>query len=93
MKGGEKDYRRSDREVPRTHGVLSGYQPTEHERTDSFASRMASVSGPALGRQPNNGLISEEKQVVKQDAGERNAIEGKCKYGLDCLRARQAKTS
>lgn len=56
------------------------------------------LSGPALGRKPKNGPTSEEKQVVKQDTGERNAIEGKFgegkrKYGLGCIRARLAKTS
>jgi IS5 family transposase len=56
------------------------------------------LSGPALGRKPKNGLISEEKQIVKKDTGERNAIEGKFgegkrKYGLACIRARLAKTS
>jgi transposase, IS5 family len=56
------------------------------------------LSGPALGRKPKNGLSSEEKQVAKQDTGERNAIEGKFgegkrKYGLGCIRARLAKTS
>jgi IS5 family transposase len=56
------------------------------------------LSGPALGREPKNGLSSEEKQVAKQDTGERNAIEGKFgegkrKYGLGCIRARLAKTS
>ncbi|MEK8127089.1 IS5 family transposase [Paenibacillus filicis] len=56
------------------------------------------LSGPALGRKPKNGPTSEEKQIVKQDTGERNAIEGKFgegkrKYGLGCIRARLAKTS
>jgi transposase, IS5 family len=51
------------------------------------------LSEPALGRKPKNGLSSEEKQVAKQDTGERNAIEGKRKYGLGCIRARLAKTS
>lgn len=56
------------------------------------------LSGPALGRKPKNGPTSEERQVVKQDTGERNAIEGKFgegkrKYGLGCIRARLAKTS
>ncbi|EXX84774.1 hypothetical protein BG53_10470, partial [Paenibacillus darwinianus] len=56
------------------------------------------LSGPALGRKPKNGPSSEEKQVAKQDTGERNAIEGKFgegkrKYGLGCIRARLAKTS
>lgn len=56
------------------------------------------LSGPALGRKPKNGPTSEEKQMVKQDTGERNAIEGKFgegkrKYGLGCIRARLAKTS
>lgn len=56
------------------------------------------LSGPALGRKPKNGPTSEEKQVVKQDTSERNAIEGKFgegkrKYGLGCIRARLAKTS
>lgn len=56
------------------------------------------LSGPALGRKPKNGPTNEEKQVVKQDTGERNAIEGKFgegkrKYGLGCIRARLAKTS
>jgi hypothetical protein len=56
------------------------------------------LSGPALGRKPKNGPTSEEKQVVKQDTGERNAIEGKFgegkrKYGLGCIRARLVKTS
>lgn len=56
------------------------------------------LSGPALGRKPKNGPSNEEKQVAKQDTGERNAIEGKFgegkrKYGLGCIRARLAKTS
>ncbi|QCT03680.1 transposase [Paenibacillus algicola] len=56
------------------------------------------LRGPALGRKPKNGPTSEEKQVLKQDTGERNAIEGKFgegkrKYGLGCIRARLAKTS
>lgn len=56
------------------------------------------LSGPALGRKPKNGPTSEEKKIVKQDAGERNAIEGKFgegkrKYGLGRIRARLAKTS
>jgi hypothetical protein len=56
------------------------------------------LSGPALGRKPKNGPSSEDKQDVKQDTGERNAIEGKFgegkrKYGLGCIRARLAKTS
>lgn len=56
------------------------------------------LSGPALGRKPKNGPTSEEKQVLKQDTGERNAIEGKFgegkrKYGLGCIRARLTKTS
>lgn len=56
------------------------------------------LSGPALGRKPKNGPSSEEKQIAKQDSGERNAIEGKFgegkrKYGLGCIRARLAKTS
>lgn len=54
------------------------------------------LSGPALGRKPKNGPSSEDKQDVKQDTGERNAIEGKFgegkrKYGLGCIRARLAK--
>jgi len=56
------------------------------------------ISGPALGRKPKNGPTSEDKQVLKQDIGERNAIEGKFgegkrKYGLGCIRARLAMTS
>lgn len=56
------------------------------------------LSGPALGRKPKNGPTSEDRQVAKQDTGERNAIEGKFgegkrKYGLGCIRARLAKTS
>ena len=56
------------------------------------------LSGPALGRKPKNGPTSEDKQVIKQDTGERNAIEGKFgegkrKYGLGCIRVRLAKTS
>lgn len=56
------------------------------------------LSGPALGRPPKNGPSREEKQITKQDAGERNAIEGKFgegkrKYGLDRIRARLAQTS
>jgi hypothetical protein len=48
------------------------------------------LSGPALGRKPKNGPSSEERQVAKQDTGERNAIEGKfgegkCKYRLDFI--------
>jgi len=56
------------------------------------------LSGPALGRPPKDGRASEQRQVTKQDAGERNAIEGKFgegkrKYGLDRIRARLTKTS
>lgn len=56
------------------------------------------LSGPALGRKPKNGPAREEKQIAKQDTGERNAIEGKFgegkrKYGLDRIRARLAQTS
>jgi len=42
--------------------------------------------------------LPQNRQVAKQDTGERNAIEGKFgegkrKYGLGCIRARLAKTS
>jgi transposase, IS5 family len=56
------------------------------------------LSGPALGRPSKNGPTSEEKQILKRDTGERNAIEGKFgegkrKYGLGRIRARLSKTS
>src|SRR5690606_17618364 len=56
------------------------------------------LSGPALGRPPKDGQTSEQRNLVKQDAGERNAIEGKFgegkrKYGLGRIRARLAETS
>jgi len=56
------------------------------------------LSGPALGRPPKDGQTQEQRQVTKQDAGERNAIEGKFgegkrKYGLGRIRARLAQTS
>jgi IS5 family transposase len=56
------------------------------------------LSGPALGRPPKDGQTNEQRQITKQDAGERNAIEGKFgegkrKYGLDRIRARLAQTS
>ena len=56
------------------------------------------LSGPALGRPPKDGQSSEQRQSTKQDAGERNAIEGKFgegkrKYGLGRIRARLAQTS
>ncbi|MCK9905292.1 IS5 family transposase, partial [Frankia sp. Cpl3] len=56
------------------------------------------LSGPALGRPPKDGQTSEQRNLVKQDAGERNAIEGKFgegkrKYGLGRIRARLAQTS
>lgn len=56
------------------------------------------LSGPALGRPSKDGQTSEQRKVTKQDAGERNAIEGKFgegkrKYGLGRIRARLAQTS
>ncbi|NTZ20804.1 IS5 family transposase [Paenibacillus sp. JMULE4] len=56
------------------------------------------LSGPALGRPPKDGQTNEQRHLAKQDAGERNAIEGKFgegkrKYGLDRIRARLAQTS
>jgi IS5 family transposase len=56
------------------------------------------LSGPALGRPPKEGPTNEQRRITKQDAGERNAIEGKFgegkrKYGLDRIRARLAQTS
>jgi len=56
------------------------------------------LSGPALGRPPKEGSTPKQKQITKQDAGERNAIEGKFgegkrKYGLGCIRARLEQTS
>ncbi|MGG1614868.1 IS5 family transposase [Paenibacillus sp. FSL K6-2441] len=56
------------------------------------------LSGPALGRPPKEGQTSEQRHLAKQDAGQRNAIEGKFgegkrKYGLGRIRARLAQTS
>ncbi|KEQ24248.1 hypothetical protein ET33_11200 [Paenibacillus tyrfis] len=50
------------------------------------------------GRPPKDGPTSEQRNLDKQDAGERNAIdgkfgEGKRKYGFDRIRARLAQTS
>jgi IS5 family transposase len=53
-----------------------------HENRSFCKQRGIRLSGPALGRKPKNGLTSEEKQVVKQDTGERNAIKGKFGEGL-----------
>lgn len=56
------------------------------------------LSGPALGRPPKGGSPKEQRQITKQDAAERNAIEGKFgegkrKYGLGLIRARLEETS
>jgi IS5 family transposase len=56
------------------------------------------LSGPALGRPSKEGPTSEQRRITKQDAGERNAIEGKFgegkrKYGLGLIRAHLAQTS
>jgi hypothetical protein len=56
------------------------------------------LSGPTLGRPSKDSQPNEQRQLARQDAGERNAIEGKFgegkrKYGLDRIRARLAQTS
>lgn len=56
------------------------------------------LSGPALGRPSKDSQPNEQQRLARQDAGERNAIEGKFgegkrKYGLGCIRARLAQTS
>ncbi len=56
------------------------------------------LSGPALGRPVQGEEAAEQRRVAKQDASERNAIEGKFgegkrKYGLGRIRACLAKTS
>lgn len=56
------------------------------------------LSGPALGRPVQGEEAAEQRRVARQDASERNAIEGKFgegkrKYGLGRIRARLATTS
>lgn len=56
------------------------------------------LSGPPLGRPSKDSQLNEQRQLAKQDAGERNAIEGKFgegkrKYGLGCIRVPLAQTS
>ncbi|MFC0215227.1 IS5 family transposase [Paenibacillus chartarius] len=56
------------------------------------------LSCPALGRPSRKADAGEMKRVARQDAGERNAIEGKFgegkrKYGLGRIRARLDETS
>jgi hypothetical protein len=56
------------------------------------------LSGPALGRPAQGEEAAEQRRVARQDASERNAIEGKFgegkrKYGLGRIRARLATTS
>lgn len=56
------------------------------------------LSGPALGRPSKRDEAAEQRRLGKQDAGDRNAIEGKFgegkrKYGLGRIRARLAATS
>ncbi|MFC0214415.1 IS5 family transposase [Paenibacillus chartarius] len=56
------------------------------------------LSGPPLGRPSKQVDTAEIKRIAKQDAGERNAIEGKFgegkrKYGLNRIRARLEQTS
>src|SRR5690625_2310215 len=56
------------------------------------------MSGPALGRPPKNGMPHEQRKITKQDAAERNGIEGKFgeakrKYGLGHIRASLVETS
>ncbi|WP_067929476.1 IS5 family transposase [Alicyclobacillus shizuokensis] len=55
------------------------------------------LSGPALGR-PSKSLEAEQQRIERQDAAERNAIEGKFGegkrlYGLGLIRARLRTTS
>lgn len=55
------------------------------------------LSGPKLGRPPKEGRKADQKQE-RQDAAERNQIEGKFgegkrKFGLDRIRARLAHSS
>lgn len=56
------------------------------------------LSGPALGRPRKDAQPGAEQRSLRQDAAERNAIEGKFgegkrKYGLGRIRARLAQTS
>lgn len=56
------------------------------------------LSGPALGRPAKGEEAAEQKRLAKEDAGGRNAIEGKFgegkrKYGLGRIRAHLAATS
>lgn len=55
------------------------------------------LSGPALGR-PTKKNKAEQRKLAKQDAGERNAVEGKFgegkrKYGLGLIQACLRQTS
>lgn len=54
--------------------------------------------GPALGRPPKAGYRSDQKQMARQDAADRNGIEGKFgggkrKYGLGLIRAKLVESS
>jgi len=56
------------------------------------------LSGPALGRPARGEEAADGRRMARQDASERNAIEGKFgegkrKYGLGLIRARLASTS
>ncbi len=56
------------------------------------------LSGPALGRPAQGEEAADGRRMARQDASERNAIEGKFgegkrKYGLGLIRARLATTS
>lgn len=56
------------------------------------------LSGPALGRPAQGEEAADGRRMARQDASERNAIEGKFgegkrKYGLGLIRARLASTS